>query len=104
MNKRIADQMKTVDLELFEATYDPEAFLEGAPVETLATPEPKDDERYEIKVMRAPGKVKVYHAGHLSGDKARNIALLARATQDLVAGNGDPDKIRAFMHTVIESL
>lgn len=104
MNKRIADQMKTVDLELFEALSDPEAFLEGAPVETLATPEPEDDDRYEIQVMGSRGKIKTYHVGHLSGDKVRNIALLARATQDLVAGNGDPDKIRAFMYAVIESL
>lgn len=104
MNKRLADQMKTVDLELFEATYDPEAFLEGAPAETLPTPAVEDDGRYEIQVMGTHGKIKTYHAGRLSNDKVRNIALLARASQDLVTGNGDPDKIRAFMHAVIERL
>ena len=104
MNKRIADQMKTVDLELFEATCDPEAFLEGAPAETLPTPVVEDTDRYVVAVMGTRGKVKMYHAGQLSSDKSRNIALLARATQDLVAGNGDPDKIRAFMYAVIERL
>lgn len=103
MNKRLADQMKRVDHELFEALSDPEAFLEGAPTETLPTPE-QDDDPYMITVMGQGGKIKTYHAGRLSGDKSRNIALLARATQDLVTGNGDPDKIRAFMHTVIETL